>query len=643
MYSSALKSANKLFRDGDLHGAESEYKKLLYKNDALDAIVLWNLSRIDKIKGLSPLVNIKSNNDLIHQSPDSNVVRIRVGPTRNILFYRGSSNSEAHVSVENYSDSLKLSIWKISALDHGRLKEITTFNFDSFSNADFAIALWLVVHLAKVGSVIIPYSLDQLNNVKFPDDYYSQYLMDYKKVGFLLVSSPDLINQPISVSFCIPAGGDNLELRRCVRRILGFNIHKEIIICGNIPDTFPYINQVKVVGRDIPYPPLRLCIKKNVAIESSNLSYVCVIHDRILLPHDFPSLFQDLIPIPVMAIGGIFTLDSNCEHVGRYSDFNIAKRKSGFPKVEYISSKDVATPNAFSRNSRFLFARSHEFSYCSDDLLDEGYSYATGSFFLTPRKVYDFAKLDPGFYWEDYEDVQWAIRTIDKLIPHVYNTDHFHITQLVRPTILPPIPLLSKSQDKSVLREFVDVVDVANFEISKNNNFSSWAALFISRLDNFLLTYPSSGYSIERFRSLINQDLSLFISEFNNLLKLIAPSNYSDIFVKQLEKLLGISFEVADLEDQKIHSTYFTNDFSFSTRLINNWAYKQWVKYFQLGLISVGLVDFFEDSKDNDFSAIFLRLGNIRRQLNYLNKLFGTSYDSVDWFLIFEKFKFKFK
>lgn len=645
MYRDSLKKANQLFREGDFSGAEIEYRKLLSINDALDAIVLWNLSRIHKINDNRSLVNTHTADVSNQKRLDFKSIKIRVGPTQAIVFILDEASLEAYVSVQYFTNEDDLSIWKISAFDRRRLNNIHIFQVksesESESKSDLSLILWIIVHLAKLGSLIIPASISDLNRSIVSNGYLSRYLTDRDGFGFVISASPDISSQPVSVSFCIPAGGDSVELRRCVRRILSFDIEKEIIICGNIPDSFPYINQVKIVGRNIPYPPLRLCVKKNVAIDSASFPYICVLHDRVLLPRDFPSLFQDLIPVPVMAIGGLYALGLNYESVGRYSDFNIAKCKMKFPNVEYLSPNSSSSTKAFSRNSRFLFARSHEFSYCCDDVLDEGYAYATGSFFLTHREVYDYARLDPGFYWEDYEDVQWAIRTIDKMIPHVFNTDYFHMTQSVRPTILPPIPVLAKTVDNKIIREFFDIVDISKEEYSKSQNFSRWIDLFFDRLNLFLSNYPDSVYSIEDFKKSMAGGTALFLNNFNKFLGLIAPEAYSEEFVRRLEKLLGITFEVADLEDQKIHSSHFSENFSFSSRLINNWSYRQWSKYFELELINFNLNDFFEDDCKGDFSSIFTRLSNIKRQLNSLNFIFSKKYTSVDWFLIFENFRSK--
>jgi hypothetical protein len=299
MANTSLQTANILFRNGDFEAAEIEYKKNLSISDSLDAIVLWNLLRIEsQIKKRS----IKSTNYTKPQERpfDQDRICIRTGPTRMLVFHLMPSVDKlvvCDVVSEPYLDAYSLQIWKVSDTAKSKLNLVDLFHINASSFSHVSQGLWVIVHLAKINSIIMLLESNEAIVQKIIKGYYSDFLIVNADGGFLLISSPQFLDEIFSVSFCIPAGGDTLELRRCVERILEFDFDKEIIICGDIPNTFPYIDDVIVVGRDIPFPPLRLCVKKNAAIERAQSAYLCVLHDRILLPDNFPELFLNAIPI----------------------------------------------------------------------------------------------------------------------------------------------------------------------------------------------------------------------------------------------------------------------------------------------------------------------------------------------------------
>ena len=90
-------------------------------------------------------------------------------------------------------------------------------------------------------------------------------------------------------SFGIPVGPEDATgLNAVVKRILELNIpEKEIILCGRPGANFKYWQQVRIVGEDIPAPPVRICAKKNALAQAARFENICILHDRVFLPKDF--------------------------------------------------------------------------------------------------------------------------------------------------------------------------------------------------------------------------------------------------------------------------------------------------------------------------------------------------------------------
>lgn len=65
-------------------------------------------------------------------------------------------------------------------------------------------------------------------------------------------------------SFCIPVGPEEPTfINACVERILQLDIaEKEIILCGTPHPDFRFFEQVKIVGQDIPAPPVHITRKR---------------------------------------------------------------------------------------------------------------------------------------------------------------------------------------------------------------------------------------------------------------------------------------------------------------------------------------------------------------------------------------------
>ena len=88
------------------------------------------------------------------------------------------------------------------------------------------------------------------------------------------------------------------------------------------PD-FKYFDKVRIVGTDIPAPPVHITRKKNVLAQEARYENLCIIHDRVLLPSNFWSAmvaFGDHYPFT--GLQSFYFVDKHNLIPRKYSDFN---------------------------------------------------------------------------------------------------------------------------------------------------------------------------------------------------------------------------------------------------------------------------------------------------------------------------------
>jgi hypothetical protein len=130
-------------------------------------------------------------------------------------------------------------------------------------------------------------------------------------------------------TFGIPVGPEDATLLNvCVKRILELDVpKKEILLCGRPADNFRYWDHVRVVGEDITAPPVQICRKKNRIAQEARYENLCIIHDRVFLPHNFHEAVQRFGgAFPLTGFQSLYFDDKWNLAPRRYSDFGVSLR-----------------------------------------------------------------------------------------------------------------------------------------------------------------------------------------------------------------------------------------------------------------------------------------------------------------------------
>lgn len=236
-------------------------------------------------------------------------------------------------------------------------------------------------------------------------------------------------------TFGIPVGpGDATALNGIVKRILELNCtHKEIILCGRPGDNFKYWNFVKVVGEDIPAPPVQICRKKNTIVKHAKYNNLCIIHDRVFLPRDFMEgmrRYGDYFGF--LGLQSIYFGDSWNQKFVRYSDYNFVQSCEMVTKKSFLvgNSKREITHryrSIFYKNSSFFYANVRRY---------KAFSYLTGSLYICKKRVWEQCPQDEDLVWEDCEDVLQGDKAYRKGIISTINPYIFSQSIFARQTIV---------------------------------------------------------------------------------------------------------------------------------------------------------------------------------------------------------------
>lgn len=270
------------------------------------------------------------------------------------------------------------------------------------------------------------YYSDQLRPVDFGAE-----LSCYKKCNKLLAENDCGLTD---WTFGIVTGpGDASKLNIVVKKILDLKLPTfEIIICGQPGENFKYLNQVKVIGENIPAPPIRITKKKNLIFQNAQYGNVCVLHDRVA----FASNFLEAVTrhgdfYPLSTFQSIYFLDKFNIAPCRYSDI-------GFPTAydPVIFSYNV-TLDELSPFSPTLNPYIESFNFCyANPLRHEPHQYPTGSLYICKKSVWNFCQQNEELFWCDFEDVEFGIRMAHNGIPSKINP--YSLTQSItaRPLLL---------------------------------------------------------------------------------------------------------------------------------------------------------------------------------------------------------------
>jgi hypothetical protein len=566
-------------------------------------------------------------------------IYIKISQYQTFLFRIADNSNKTKCLIENafYNGG---EIWQLGLNDKNKLQKCDEFNF-TFDPVFLLEILWVCYHSAKKGATIRIVGIPKVVAADIIAGYYNLKLLQISEDVFEVVKPSPNIHKP-GISFCIPAGGDTPELRKCVAKILSLKIEKEIILCGKIPETFPYYSDVKIVGEDIPYPPVWITKKKNVAVSNAQFDLVCVLHERVLLPANFGGIVETTLPFPVIGIGGLFSLTKDFDFVGRYSDFNVCIQTQDQPHFSFLSELEAGEIGEFSLSSSLMMARSCGFYYhAGRETAGRGPKYVTGSFYITQKDIHVAYGLNEALYWEDFEDVEWGMRCARRGIPHVFNTDYYQLTLAVRPMVLPPHYYLSNQEEAKLLepiwwRRFLKnekaIDNIEKLKVEK----------LVSNFSAFLVKRGLRKDLVDDLQSAINKsDVNEILVVLLGAIKTVSLGikRYDDQLIKDVESLLCTTLERTDLGDMRCHANYFSNNFDLWDRIQKNYGFFRWVGFVKANVI-LELKSKKEASKPD--MTTFPGKDNIYKSCvdncAYLNSIFGLSKSPDYWYDVVSQF-----
>lgn len=206
-------------------------------------------------------------------------------------------------------------------------------------------------------------------------------------------------------TFGIPVGpGDATALNGVVKRILELACaQKEIILCGRPGRNFKYWDKVRIVGEDIPAPPVQICRKKNTIARNARYHNLCIIHDRVFLPRDFMEgmrRYGDCFGF--LGMQSMYFGDYLNRKIIRYSDYGLIISDK-FNNDSFFSG-NAGERKTLTHRYRSFYQKEGEF-YCANPRRYLGTRYLTGSLYICKKRVWEHCPQDESLVWEDYEDV----------------------------------------------------------------------------------------------------------------------------------------------------------------------------------------------------------------------------------------------
>jgi len=296
------------------------------------------------------------------------------------------------------------------------------------------LLLWDAAHFLEVGEKITV--IEETPTECYLDrDYFlgslsvvarSPLSITYEKVSTL---GGQTDNDLDSWTFGIPVGPEDATvLNAVVKRILEIDIpNKEILLCGTPGSNFAYFADVRIIGEDIPAPPVQICKKKNRLALEAKYSNLVILHDRVFLPKHFGEMIRRFGPhYPLMTLQSMFFDNRACMHPRRYSDHGMAMGEiaQGMRGLHRNSGQsEMIAPAIFEAIEQTGFA----FANCMRYSKDAG--YPTGSLYICRKEVWNAYPLDESLYWVEFEDIEHGLRASKAGIPCRLNP--FGITQSI--------------------------------------------------------------------------------------------------------------------------------------------------------------------------------------------------------------------
>ena len=303
--------------------------------------------------------------------------------------------------------------------------------------------IWDIAHKLRVGQRIFVFNDSCTKSVLCRDYYKDCFEMKtidgcvvFKKIAQLTIESDRGLDR---WTFGIPTGpGDATFLNAIVKRILELKCaEKEIILCGRPGANFEYWENVKIVGEDIPAPPIQISKKKNCIAENATFENICILHDRVFLPVDFMEAMERYgDDYSVITLQSIYFEDRENRLYHRYSDYNTIGNHDLLMDISRVANGEEDYKNILlSPTLRKYFDGTFSFYYQSA-LNCNDYSYVTGSLFIVKKSLILRTPLDNQLLWNEYEDVEWGLRCNSEGIPHRINPYTISQSIVSRPLIL---------------------------------------------------------------------------------------------------------------------------------------------------------------------------------------------------------------
>lgn len=325
------------------------------------------------------------------------------------------------------------------------------------------LLFWDIFHTLPIGAKIIV--IEEFDyDTAYDKRYYEKCIRlekQYTKNGFnfreYLKIDASMVEKESGLdewSFGIPTGpGDPTFLNASVKRILELPIKKkEIILCGIPSVDFKYFDKVKIVGEDIPAPPVHITKKKNLIVKSASYKNLCIIHDRVLLPLNFIDAMQKYGDrFSFLGFTSLYFQDTANFYGFRYSDYAIALGNINFLKT-YLSKN--SSTNIFSKEVFSNFEKSINIStmYANEYY---GNAYLTGSLYIFKKSLWEFVPQNEKLFWAEFEDLEQGFYAYDSGVPSRINPYAYTQTLFARVLLnLPQHLLKSLSGGKSSITRF---------------------------------------------------------------------------------------------------------------------------------------------------------------------------------------------
>ncbi|MBE4916839.1 hypothetical protein INF70_21820, partial [Enterobacter cloacae complex sp. P4RS] len=279
--------------------------------------------------------------------------------------------------------------------------------------------LWDAAHAMKPGARVYLHVSDYIATLLSRDYYRESFceeqstangLRVFRKIKALSIEKDRGLE---GWSFCIPTGGNSAaQLNCCVERILSLGIpQSEIILCGEPGDDFRFWNEVRIVGKDITGMPVPISRKKNILAQNANYSNLCILHDRVLLPHEFMQAmtrFGD--DFPFIAFQSFWFADYWRASPRRYSDFCVGQF---IPSVLYGETRLQRQHLPEFERMRHVAQHPERAAFGSE--------YLTGSLYICKRSLWRAVPQNELLNWGEYEDVEQGIHASVSGIPSRIN------------------------------------------------------------------------------------------------------------------------------------------------------------------------------------------------------------------------------